>query len=348
MKELKMKKIMRTKLLALLSLSLLYSEALFALPPDNPPTTTTAPSSTTSPTQKIKFYGYDWLDYYQFTQPAMNPSSAKNAIYTTGFSKTNLNVVHRTETLDDSACASGTCALGINAGSGTTSGSLWTDICPGAINDQQCTSLGSWQNIWNIVATIKQATYKPSAIYFIDEPFDNKALQENGNYVSYRYPSYICTLREAMQHYGLNIPVFTVLSYNQAHTAKYVGEIQNQMPSTGCPTTYNSRPDWIGIDNYHWSDSDMWSTYTYVAPPSNPSSQKWVMVPPSTASLGMTDQQLHDQIQIYWDFIWNHQSAPIIAIMNWHFDRNVTLDPNTYPKTTALLSYMANEITPAQ
>lgn len=291
-----------------------------------------------SPNHNVKYYGYDWID-----APAMNADDALNAISTTGFSETNLNVVHTLSALELAACSSARCALSIQAGTG---GSFWADICPGATTNEECQSRGSWSNIWHIVNGIKQASSQPSAIYFIDEPFNNLALKSDGVYVKYQYSSYVCTLRQAMVAYGLDIPVFTILSYGSAHSLGYVSEIQHQMPSSGCPVAYRSMPDWVGVDNYHWTESDMWAVYNFVAPTSNWESPKWVLVPPSTSSLGMNDEQLHDQIQLYWNFLVDHPDAPVVTVMNWRFDRNVTMNRGVYPLATALLSFMGNSLTP--
>ena len=288
----------------------------------------------------IRYYGYDWLDS---ELAGRDPNAALNAISIDGFSRTNLNVVHTIKSLNSEACAQGRCALGVQAGS---SGDVWLDICPGTSSNADCQASGSWSRIWSIVQQISTAINKPSAIYFIDEPFDNHALADNGVYVRYQYSSYVCTLREALHHYGFDVPIYTVLSYNQARTASYVSEIQNQMPSSGCPSGVRSNPDWIGVDNYNWSGTDMWRTYSSLAPQINPSSPKWILVPPATSELKLGDQQLHDQIQLYWDFLFQYPSAPVVMIMNWRFDPAVLKADGAYPKSRALLSYMANTITP--
>ncbi|MFZ4878696.1 hypothetical protein ACL9RI_26725 [Janthinobacterium sp. Mn2066] len=296
------------------------------------------------PNSNIKYYGYDWLDFYQGGNPPYSATDALNIISGTGFSTTNLNVVHTIENLNSSACIGNKCAISINAGSGSPGGSPILDICPGAVNNTQCQSMGSWSNIWRIAFNIGTSSNIPSAIYFIDEPFGNPALQSNQTYVQYQYASYVCTLRQAMKAYGLNMPIYTVLSYGQSKDVNNVKEVQNGAPISACPTTDKSSPDWIGIDNYNWSVADMWISYNRVAPANNPNSQKWVLVPPSTP-IGMTDQQLHDQIQLYWDFINNYKNSPVIYVMNWRFDTAVTLNRNNYPKSSALLSFMANTIT---
>ncbi|WP_392588425.1 hypothetical protein AB3M75_11355 [Serratia ureilytica] len=190
---------------------------------------------------------------------------------------------------------------------------------------------------------IAAAKYKPGAIYFIDEPFDVPALQTAGKYDAYQYSSYVCTLRQAMQQYGIAIPIYTILSYRHANNAELIREMQQGAPATACPSNVKSTLDWVGVDNYNWSVADMWSTYNRLAPMSS-AGQKWVLVPPSTASLGMNDQQLHAQIQLYWDFINQYPNAPVVYIMNWRFDREVTENRAAYPQSTALLSFMANTL----
>ena len=133
-----------------------------------------------------------------------------------------------------------------------------------------------------------------------------------------------------MQQYGVAIPVYTILSYRHANNAEWIREIQQGAPATACPANVKSTPDWVGVDNYNWSVADMWSTYNRLAPISA-AGQKWVLVPPSTASLGMNDQQLHAQIQLYWDFINRYPTAPVVYIMNWRFDRAVTENRAAFP-----------------
>ncbi|MGN7971956.1 hypothetical protein [Serratia sp. 22264] len=302
----------------------------------------TGSASAAGPNVNIKYYGYDWLDFYENASPSYNATAALNAISDVGFSTTNLNVVHSIKSLSLPICAQGQCVLNVQAGSGSVAGSPFVDICPGATNDSSCQAVGSWANIWRIVQEISKATYRPGAIYFIDEPFDVPALQTGDKYVPYQYSSYLCTLRQAMKNYGLAVPVYTVLSYRHTHIPEYVNEIQKGAPTTACPGDVNSKPDWIGVDNYNWSVSDMWETYNRLAPTNN--SQKWVLVPPSSASLGLNDEQLHTQIQLYWDFINQYPKAPVVYIMNWRFDRSVTENRDVYKTSTALLSFMANTI----
>lgn len=294
---------------------------------------------------KIKYYGYDWLDYYQYSNPAFSATDALNAIYDAGFSTTNLNVVHSIKNLNLPVCADGKCALNIQAGSGSSDGSPLIDICPGAETNSACQAVGSWKNIWKISQDIANATNRPSAIYFIDEPFDVPALQTNKVYDAYQYASYVCTLRQAMKNYGISIPIYTVLSYRHSQTQAYLNEIQNGAPTTACPAVDKSTPDWVGVDNYNWSVSDIWETYNRVAPLTNKESPKWVLVPPSTASLGLNDEKLSAQIKLYRNFIRQYPNTPVIYIMNWRFDRAVTEKRKVYLKSTALLSSMANSTT---
>ncbi|CAI0812967.1 Uncharacterised protein [Serratia quinivorans] len=292
----------------------------------------------------IKYYGYDWLDFYEVENPSFSATEAFNSIYGAGYSATNLNVVHSIKNLSLPICANGMCALNIQAGSGVPAGSPFVDICPGATSNSECQAAGSWKNIWKIIQDINTAKNKPSAIYFIDEPFDVPALQTNKTYDAYQYASYVCTVRQAMKNYGISIPIYTILSYRHSQIPAYLNEIQNGAPASACPTTDKSTPDWVGIDNYNWSLPDMWETYNRVAPQSNNGSPKWVLVPPSTASLGMNDDKLLSQLKLYRDFIDQYPNAPVVYVMNWRFDRDVTEKREVYKKSTALLSCMANSI----
>lgn len=83
------------------------------------------------PNANIKYYGYDWLDFYETATPSFSATEALKAITDTGFSMTNLNVVHTMASLNLPVCAGGTCAVNIQAGSGAVSGSPFIDICPG-------------------------------------------------------------------------------------------------------------------------------------------------------------------------------------------------------------------------
>ena len=70
------------------------------------------------PNANIKYYGYDWLDFYETATPSFSATEALKAITDTGFSMTNLNVVHTMASLNLPVCAGGTCAVNIQAGSG--------------------------------------------------------------------------------------------------------------------------------------------------------------------------------------------------------------------------------------
>ena len=145
------------------------------------------------PNANIKYYGYDWLDFYETATPSFSATEALKAITGTGFSMTNLNVVHMLASLNLPVCAGGTCAVNIQAGSGAVSGSPFIDICPGADSNGSCQAAGSWNAIWTAVKKIAEAKYKPGAIYFIDEPFDVPALQTAGKYDDYQYSCLLYT-----------------------------------------------------------------------------------------------------------------------------------------------------------
>lgn len=214
-----------------------------------------------------KYYGYDWIDPW--------PNDVMVA-YNSIKDHTNLNVVHSITSLNSSACSNNNCVLSISAGQS----SVYTDICPDTSTDATCSSV-AYVNIWNIISSVKKATNKPSAIYFIDEPFFEAALKDQNNvYVPYRYSSYVCTMNDAMTAYNIKLPIFTILSDNQYKTQAYKEELTNGMPATGCPTTVKSTLDWIGIDNYTWTTSQqIISAYSSFDPVGK---WKWVMVVPSS------------------------------------------------------------------
>lgn len=210
-----------------------------------------------------KYYGYDWIDPWP-----NSPIAAYNVVK----DHTNLNVVHSIAALNSSACVDGQCVLAIAAGQS----SVYTDICPEQTTDAACSKV-AYENIWNIISTVKAASNKPAAIYFIDEPFFEPALKDSNGYVPYRYSSYICTMNDAMNAYSIKLPIYTILADSQYKNPVYKEELTNGIPSTGCPTTIKSTLDWIGIDNYTWTTSQqLLSAYSSFDPTGK---FKWVMVP---------------------------------------------------------------------
>lgn len=182
----------------------------------------------------IKYYGYDWLDFYENASPSYNATAALNAISDVGFSTTNLNVVHSIKSLSLPICAQRAMCAECTSWIRLRCRFAVRGHLSRATNDSSCQAVGSWANIWRIVQEISKATYRPCAIYFIDEPFDVPALQTGDKYVPYQYSSYLCTLRQAMKNYGLAVPVYTVLSYRHTHIPEYVNEIQKvrrQLPA---------------------------------------------------------------------------------------------------------------------
>lgn len=309
------------------------------------------------PNPNIKYYGYDWLDS---ENEVFNIELEKNyeRISATGLNNTNLNVVHSIESLNSKVCAHERCALNISAGEGNYYNRL--DICYSAQSNTECQTKGSWGNIWNIVANIKSATNKPKAIYFLDEPSADKALQDNGQYVKWQYASYVCTLRQALKAHNLNdVPIFTVLIHRDFDKAlpSAVNDILYQMPQSGCLGA-KSTPDWVGIDNYNWRHDSSRDDSTVIHETykryfsANPN-LKWVIVPPSTQESLLippveNDQDLHDRIQAYWDYLNAYPQDPVIAVMNFRFDKKI-LAPSSiesFPKSRALLKFMGNTLTP--
>lgn len=261
------------------------------------------------PNANIKYYGYDWLDYNK--NSTANVGDALSAI--SEVSKTNLNVVHTQDNLNSPACALGKCAVSVSAGYGIGSNAFdicpgatgnaecqagITYTCPGATSNAECQTGSSWKNIWKIASVIGKSQNRPSAIYFIDEPFNNPALQSNKQYVQYQYASYLCTLRQAMKANGMDIPVYTVLSYASSKDQSMIDEIKNGAPASACPIAEKSTPDWVGVDKYdNWNIADILDTYTRVAP-----NAKWVLVPPSTKFVDqcrvLDDEMMHTEIQL--------------------------------------------------
>ena len=259
-----------------------------------------------------KYYGYDWIDPY--------PTSAVTA-YNNIKDHTNLNVVHSIAALNSEACSSNTCVLNISAGQAN----VYTDICPNKVNDETCSAVG-YANLWNIVSNIKQATNKPAAIYLIDEPFYEAALNSNNVYVPYRYSSYICTLNEALSAYNLKIPIFTILAENQYRNVDYRNEIVNGIPATGCPATIKSTVDWIGIDNYTWtSKQQVLDAYNYLDPTKK---FKWVLVPASTYDVATDSYMIgfyKEAAEIANNFVY---------IMNFRYDSRVVTGNSQLSETT--------------
>ena len=259
-----------------------------------------------------KYYGYDWIDPY--------PASAVTA-YTNVKDHTNLNVVHSITALNSSACDNGNCVLNISSGQS----GVYTDICPNKTSDETCSSV-AYANLWNIVSSIKQATNKPTAIYLIDEPFYEAALKSNNVYVPYRYSSYICTLNEALSAYNLRIPIFTILAENQYRNVDYRNEIVNGIPTTGCPATIKSTVDWIGIDNYTWTNKQQTlDAYNLLDPTKK---FKWVLVPASTYDVANEAYMINfykEAAEIANNFVY---------IMNFRYDSRVVAGNNQLSETT--------------
>lgn len=214
-----------------------------------------------------KYYGYDWLDDNWNVIPTTRYNQVKE--------HTNLNVVHSITALNSKVCKNNTCALNVRAGHSD----VYVDICPNKTSDSDCIK-ESYQNIWGIVNKISTAINKPSVVYLIDEPFYESALKQNNNYVQFRFASYVCTMNEALTAYGLSIPVMTILSDEQYKNSTYKNEILNGIPSTGCSAGVKSVVDWIGIDNYTWTNKQqVLEAYNYLDPTKK---FKWVLVPAST------------------------------------------------------------------
>jgi hypothetical protein len=215
----------------------------------------------------------------------------------------------------------------------------------------------AWRNIWKIVKAVKSASNQPKAIYFLDEPFDTTiALSDwkrdrDGKrvrkYVPWQFPSYVCTLRQAMAYTGLNAPVFTILTLRSSSNLSHQNEIRSQMPTSGCSGA-KSTLDWVGIDYYPWSSpTDIYNAYNALVPADNRSMPKWILVPPASGIFTgktLTDAQLHSSIKAYWHLLFMYPNAPVIAVMNFRFDPAVMATSN-YPKSAGILSYMGNILT---
>lgn len=224
-----------------------------------------------------KYFGYDWIDPYP-TNAVTNYTNVKDY--------TNLNVVHSFTALDSAACNSGKCVLNISAGQSD----VYVDICPNKTSDVECVK-SSYQNIWGIVSKVKSSVNKPTAIYLIDEPFYEPALKNNGVYEPFRFPSYVCTINEALSAYNLNIPVFTILADNQYKDVTFRNEIVNGIPTTGCSVGIKSTVDWIGIDNYNWTTKQqLLDAYNVLDPTKK---FKWVAVPASTYDVSTSSRMIN-------------------------------------------------------
>jgi len=248
-----------------------------------------------------KYFGYDWIDPY--------PTTAM-----TTFDKvkdhTNLNVVHSFTSLNSEACNNGKCVLNVSAGQSD----VYVDICPRKQSDSECVKT-SYQNIWSIVSRVKTASNKPTAIYLIDEPFYAPALKNNGVYEPFRFPSYVCTINEALSAYNLNIPVFTILADNQYKDTTFHNEIVNGIPTTGCSVGVKSTVDWIGIDNYNWTTKQqLLDAYNFL---DHTKKFKWVAVPASTYDVSTSSRMANfykELAEVDNNFIY---------IMNFRYDSKI-------------------------
>ena len=260
-----------------------------------------------------KYYGYDWLDDNWNVVPTTRYNQVKE--------HTNLNVVHTITALNSEVCKNNTCALNVRAGHSD----VYVDICPNKTSDSDCIK-ESYQNIWGIVNKISIAINKPSVIYLIDEPFYEAALKSNNVYVPYRYSSYICTLNEALSAYNLRIPIFTILAENQYRNVDYRNEIVNGIPTTGCPATSKSTVDWIGIDNYTWTNKQQTlDAYNLLDPTKK---FKWVLVPASTYDVANEAYMINfykEAAEIANNFVY---------IMNFRYDSRVVTGNSQLSETT--------------
>ncbi|MBX3656407.1 MAG: hypothetical protein KF686_19705, partial [Ramlibacter sp.] len=204
------------------------------------------------------------------------------------------------------------------------------------------------------------ASNKPAAIYLIDEPSTNPALKDGstGAYVQYRYASYVCTLRQALTAYSLAPKVFTFLAASEL-TSTIIYEINNQMPSTGCPSSVRSMPDWIGTDNYSWkyvsgvvNDApNIYATYNTYFPPGS-GRPEWILAVPSSQMSVIpgvvSDTDLHDRIQAYWEFLVSYPTAPVKAVMFFRYEGAVMspVSPTDWAQSRALIKFMSNSLLP--
>ena len=94
---------------------------------------TSLPAFATNP--NVKYFGYDWLDFYPTVDIMDNYRHISN-IHTT-----NMNVVHNIENLNTDACKYRRCVLNVSAGQKTYGGKVpygRLDICPDATNSSEC------------------------------------------------------------------------------------------------------------------------------------------------------------------------------------------------------------------
>lgn len=309
------------------------------------------------PNPSTMYFGWDWIS--PDNTPMEIPIRILNS---SGPASTNLNIVHHIDSLNSPQCANEKCAFSIGIADNTHTR---FNICPGATNYTECMNQNPWANIWNAVDKIARANNRPAAIYFLDEPSIHRAAQElpsifrvNGQYVQWTYSSFVCTLREAMQAYKVNYPVFTILAMGElGGQDSIVHEINNQMPQSGCPSGVRSMPDAIGIDNYYWrteagvcSDSNtIYQIYNQYFPRGG-NRPMWVLVPPGSLFIDgyeeITDQAFRDHVQVYWDVMAEYPNAPITGVMAFRFDQRV-MDINSQrklPMTRDLLRFIGNSI----
>ncbi len=339
----------------LLTVSFVFSSMIFASGPPNP---------------NVKYVGYDWIDGEQGSTLPLSSAGFRSKI---GHS-TNMNIVRTLELLNSDVCKDQKCAFNISAGissvaqTGLNRGDR-KDICVDASNYTECLQANPWHKIWEIVGEISNATNKPRAIYFIDEPEIAKALTDgNGKYIRHSYSSFVCTLNMALRANGLeDVSVFTILTADAAikrNRLDIIKDIKYQMPRAGCSNA-KSTPDWIGFDNYAWqygdgrwkdkawkSGHDIFNHYNSVFP-NNGTNPLWVIVPPATDHTNdsvVNDVKVtHPQLQTYWDFMWMYPDAPAIAYMYFRFNPNVTVEGHIngydpHVDSRALFRYMSNRI----
>lgn len=292
----------------------------------------------------VRYFGFDWMDAYDGVSVLTKKSNINNT------TRTNMNVVYTLAGLNSSACNNRTCAAGFTIGDNEY---YDINICPGAMNHDECIQQNSYGKIWQLVGQIKAAQNEPAAIYFIDEPYLARALKTpptNGiqSYVAWQYPSYVCTLREAMAAHGVNWPVYSIMHYGTIGNQVATNELNNQMPLNGCKNGQKSTLDWVGIDRYTWtSAADVYNAYNSLIPANNAKGIKWVMVPPasSLAVTPFTDAVLSTRIQPYWDILYAYPQAPVIAYHVFKYEAGVLVTSN-FPASKALLSFMGNTLTP--